>query len=70
MQSSLMVNNMYAAYTATSSYSDKNISGLSKMMKAQNVSGEKEAEMDAEYSMDKVIISKEALRLLEETRLQ
>ncbi len=35
MQDMLMINNMYAAYSATTSHADKNVSDLSKLMKGR-----------------------------------
>ena len=63
MQEVLAINNKYAAYSATSSNVDKkNVSALSRMLKADEAKEKKVAE--AEMSMDKVIISSEALSLL------
>lgn len=64
MNNSLMISNVYAAYTAGSDKSGHNVSELSKMLKSS--AGEKiteTAETNGE-SMDKVIISKEALERL------
>ncbi|MDR2883881.1 MAG: hypothetical protein LBV09_02095 [Deferribacteraceae bacterium] len=68
MQDSLMINNMYAAYSATSSHvNSKSVSQLSQMMK----SGEKDESTapDVEMSMDKLIISNEALAMLKQQQL-
>lgn len=61
----LMVSNVYAAYTASSNKSDKNLSELSRMLKSGNDSSEKKEEVKAPSAgMDTVIISKEALERL------
>ncbi len=67
MQDSLLINNMYAAYSATSAHVDnKSVSDLSKMLKARDAekAESEKALPDKEMSMDKVIISSEALSLL------
>jgi hypothetical protein len=59
---------MYAAYSATSSHvNSKSVSQLSQMMK----SGEKDESTapDVEMSMDKLIISNEALAMLKQQQL-
>ena len=63
MQEVLAINNMYAAYSATSSAVDKkNVSELSRMLKTNEA--EKKQEDDKEMSMDKLIISNEALAMI------
>jgi len=66
MQDNLMINNMYAAYSATSSNVDnKSVSDLSKLLKARVAKAEETEKLaDKEMSMDRVIISREALSLL------
>lgn len=61
MDNSLMISNVYAAYTAAADKSDKNVSELSKMVKGGEVSAKEEKEDSPELNMDKVIISREAL---------
>ncbi|MDR0453882.1 MAG: hypothetical protein LBH05_03620 [Deferribacteraceae bacterium] len=67
MQDKLMINNMYAAYSATSTNVDsKSVSDLSKMLKSRttaNSEGEEKA-VDKAKAMDRVIISSEALSML------
>ncbi|MDR2869621.1 MAG: hypothetical protein LBV04_04140 [Deferribacteraceae bacterium] len=60
MQDVLAVNNRYAAYSAASSNADKSVGALSRMLKSNDVS-EKKVDETTEMSMDKVIISSEAL---------
>ncbi len=66
MQDILMINNMYAAYSATSSYSEKNLSDLSKLVKDRGMNAEKReaAADDKTMQMDRLVISSEALELL------
>lgn len=66
MQDILMINNMYAAYSATSSYSEKNLSDLSKLVKERGAHAEKReaAAEDKTMQMDRLVISSEALELL------
>lgn len=68
MNESLMVANVYAAYTATANKSDKNVSELSKMLKSENTQVEKEVN-NPSLNMDTVIISKEALERLSNASL-
>jgi hypothetical protein len=67
MQDSLMINNMYAAYTATSKGTDKNISELSKMLRDRNVSADKSEKSIQNMEMDKLMLSAEAREMLKET---
>ena len=66
MQDTLMSNNIYAAYSATSSHVDnKSVSDLSKMLKSRAAEkAESDETYDKEMSMDRVIISDEALSML------
>ena len=67
MQDKLMINNMYAAYSATSSHVDnRSVGDLSKMLKARSAERTEDDEKlaDKEMSMDRVIISNEALSML------
>jgi hypothetical protein len=69
MQDTLLINNMYAAYSATSSHvNSKSVSHLSQMVK----NGEKDETLtpDVEMSMDKLIISNEALEMLKHQQIQ
>ena len=72
MQDKLMINNMYAAYSATSSHVDgKSVSDLSKMLKtrpAEKAESEEKA-IEKEIFMDHVIISREALSMLRAANL-
>lgn len=69
MDNSLMISNVYAAYTAATDKSDKNVSELSKMVKSGEVSAKAEKEDSSELNMDKVIISREALDRLNGSNL-
>ncbi len=64
MNESLMVANVYAAYTATANKSDKNVSELSKLLKDDNVKNNTKESNNPALNMDTVIISKEALERL------
>lgn len=64
MNESLMVANVYAAYTATANKSDKNVSELSKLLKDDNYSKHNKEVNNPSLNMDTVIISKEALERL------
>lgn len=66
MDNSLLINNMYAAYSATSSQSDKNVANLSRLIKSKGEDNSTEVTQTASLSMDKVIISTEALSKLKE----
>ncbi|MDR2105550.1 MAG: hypothetical protein LBP51_07345 [Deferribacteraceae bacterium] len=69
MNNSLLVNNMYAAYSASSSRSDRNINDLSRIIRGES---RQKAETDEDLNtkaMDTVIISEEALAKLKETAL-
>jgi hypothetical protein len=69
MNNSLLVNNMYAAYSATSSWSDKNVNDLSRIIRGDNrEKGGADEEIKAK-TMDTVIISEEALSRLKATTL-
>jgi hypothetical protein len=61
MQDVLAINNQYAAYSATSNGVDRNVSALSRMIKASEVSPAQEGGAEADMMMDKVVISSEAL---------
>lgn len=69
MDNSLMVSNVYAAYTASADKSNKNVSELSKMVKGSDVSAKDEKGDNPELNMDKVIISREALERLNGSNL-
>ncbi len=64
MTDSLLISNsnQYAAYTAASK-NEKSVSELSKLLRGEKVDNSKSNSEDAGMSMDKVIISKEALDL-------
>ncbi len=64
MNESLMVANVYAAYTATANKSDKNVSELSKMLRSEKPDNNAKANDNPSLHMDTVIISKEALERL------
>lgn len=66
MTDSLLISNsnQYAAYTAASK-NEKSVSELSKLLRGEKVDNSKSNSEDAETSMDKVIISKEALERLQ-----
>lgn len=66
MTDSLLISNsnQYAAYTAVSK-NEKSVSELSKLLRGEKVDNSKSNSEDAETSMDKVIISKEALERLQ-----
>lgn len=66
MTDSLLISNsnQYAAYTAASK-NEKSVSELSKLLRGEKVDNSKSNSEDAEMSMDKVIISKEALERLQ-----
>lgn len=65
MTDSLLISNsnQYAAYTAASK-NEKSVSELSKLLRGEKVDSSKTSSEDAGMSMDKVIISKEALERL------
>lgn len=64
MNQSLMVANVYAAYTATSNKADKNVSELSRMLKSDGAENRLKENNNPSINMDTVIISKEALERL------
>ena len=64
MNESLMVANVYAAYTATSTKADKNVSELSKLVKSERTDNTDKENNNPSLNMDTVIISKEALERL------
>ncbi len=66
MTDSLLISNsnQYAAYTAASK-NEKSVSELSKLLRGEKVDSSKTSSEDAGMSMDKVIISKEALERLQ-----
>lgn len=66
MTDSLLISNsnQYAAYTAASK-NEKSVSELSKLLRGEKVDNSKSNPEDAGISMDKVIISKEALERLQ-----
>ncbi len=66
MTDSLLISNsnQYAAYTAASK-NEKSVSELSKLLRGEKVDSSKSNSEDAGMSMDKVIISKEALERLQ-----
>lgn len=66
MTDSLLISNsnQYAAYTAASK-NEKSVSELSKLLRGEKVDNSKSGSEDAGMSMDKVIISKEALERLQ-----
>lgn len=66
MTDSLLISNsnQYAAYTAASK-NEKSVSELSKLLRGEKVDNSKTSSEDAGMSMDKVIISKEALERLQ-----
>ena len=66
MTDSLLISNsnQYAAYTAASK-NEKSVSELSKLLRGEKVDSRKTNSEDAGMSMDKVIISKEALERLQ-----
>lgn len=66
MTDSLLISNsnQYAAYTAASK-NEKSVSELSKLLRGEKVGSSKSNSEDAGMSMDKVIISKEALERLQ-----
>lgn len=68
MNESLMVANVYAAYTATANKSDRSVSELSKMLKDDTYS-QSNKESNPALNMDTVIISKEALEKLSSVSL-
>ena len=70
MNDSLMINNMYAAYSATARQSEKNISEMREILKNRELNSDREEKQTApSISMDKLIISNEALELLKEMAL-
>ena len=66
MTDSLLISNsnQYAAYTAASK-NEKSVSELSKLLRGEKVDSSKTSSENAGMSMDKVIISKEALERLQ-----
>ncbi|MDE7316082.1 MAG: hypothetical protein K2N11_10365 [Mucispirillum sp.] len=66
MTDSLLISNsnQYAAYTAASK-NEKSVSELSKLLRGEKADNSKSSSEDAGMSMDKVIISKEALERLQ-----
>lgn len=66
MTDSLLISNsnQYAAYTAASK-NEKSVSELSKLLRGEKVDNSKSNSEDTGISMDKVIISKEALERLQ-----
>lgn len=64
MNQSLMVANVYAAYTATSNKADKNVSELSRMLKSEKAENQPKDNNNHVINIDTVIISKEALERL------
>ena len=66
MTDSLLISNsnQYAAYTAARK-NEKSVSELSKLLRGEKVDNSKSNSEDAGMSMDKVIISKEALERLQ-----
>ncbi len=66
MTDSLLISNsnQYAAYTAASK-NEKSVSELSKLLRGEKVDNTKSNTEDSGMSMDKVIISKEALERLQ-----
>ena len=66
MTDSLLISNsnQYAAYTAASK-NEKSVSELSTLLRGEKVDSSKTSSEDAGMSMDKVIISKEALERLQ-----
>lgn len=64
MDNSLMVSNVYAAYTAGADKSGQNVSELSKMARGGSEMKKETVFEDTSLNMDKVIISKEALEKL------
>ena len=66
MTDSLLISNsnQYAAYTAASK-NEKSDSERSKLLRGEKVDSSKTSSEDAGMSMDKVIISKEALERLQ-----
>lgn len=68
MNESLMVANVYAAYTATANKSDRSVSELSKMLK-DDTYNQSNKESNPALNMDTVIISKEALEKLSSVSL-
>ena len=66
MTDSLLISNsnQYAAYTAAKK-KKKSVSELSKLLRGEKVDSSKSNSEDAGMSMDKVIISKEALERLQ-----
>jgi hypothetical protein len=68
MNNSLLVNNMYAAYSATSSYSDRSVSDLSRLIRGEKAQKAESSNDEIKAkAMDTVIISEEALLKLKET---
>lgn len=70
MTDSLLISNsnQYAAYTAASK-NEKSVSELSKLLRGEKIDTGKSNSDDASVSMDKVIISKEALERLHSTNM-
>ncbi|MDR2400477.1 MAG: hypothetical protein LBD73_02355 [Deferribacteraceae bacterium] len=69
MNNSLLVNNMYAAYSASSSWADRSVSDLSRLIRGEKAQkSETDNEIKAK-AMDTVIISEEALSKLKETAI-
>ncbi|MDY5050449.1 MAG: hypothetical protein SPF17_03420 [Candidatus Mucispirillum faecigallinarum] len=66
MTDSLLISNsnQYAAYTAASK-NEKSVSELSKLLRGEKVDSSKTSSEEPGMSMDKVIISKEALERLQ-----
>lgn len=66
MTDSLLISNsnQYAAYTAASK-NEKSVSELSRLLRGEKADNSKSNSEDAGMSMDKVIISKEALERLQ-----
>jgi hypothetical protein len=66
MNNSLLVNNMYAAYSATSSMSDRSVSDLSRLIRGEKAQKNETGAESGSRVMDTVIISAEALEKLKE----
>ena len=66
MNDSLMINNMYAAYSATARQTEKNINEMRELLKSREIKTQEEKPAAPSISMDKVIISNEALEMLKE----
>lgn len=70
MNDSLLISNLnkYAAYTAASK-NESNVSELSKLLKGEKTEKNSSTSDDTSLSMDKVIISKEALERLQSANM-